>query len=422
MHSQIKSLLIDNNKINKFKSLATNLVLSTLLLTLLSCSKQATVTDTIRPALAYKITANSRTDIDVYAGEIRARIEADHAFRVGGKMNKRLVDAGASVKRGQALAQLDPQDVKLTSEAARAQVNAQQTEADFATAELKRFRELFMKGFVSQSALDQKINVSNAALARLDAQKATANVAVNQASYTTLVAEMDGVVAQVMVEAGQVVVAGQAVMKIANPREKELIIFIPEAKISAFRQEAAAKNKVKRSIRVHLSSNPEKFYAAAIREIGGVADTVTRTYTARIAINAENEDIVLGMSGFAAFEGASTQDAIAVPLSSLYVRGNVTGIWQISADNKVSLKPVTVLQYRETTALIRSSTLKIGDSIVAAGVHKLLEGEMVKPIVDKEVKGDGKVAYAIDPAKIDTKIANARLPWISAPTTNNALK
>jgi membrane fusion protein, multidrug efflux system len=418
MHAKLNSLHDEKNKVIKYNSLKSRLVLSILLLALISCSKQEAAAPTIRPALAYKITAGNGADIDVYSGEIRARIEADHAFRVGGKMIKRLVDAGASVKRGQALAQLDPQDVKLTSEAARSQVNAQQTEADFAEAELKRFRDLFSKSFVSQSALDQKINVANAARARLDAQKANANVALNQAVYATLVAEMDGVVTQVMVEAGQVIAAGQAIMKIANPREKELIINIPEAKIGAFRQEIVAKNNAKRPIRVHLWSSPEKFYAATIREIAGAADTVTRTYTARIAITNENEAMALGMSGFAAFEGASTQGAIAVPLSSLYVKGTVTGVWQISTDNKVSLKPITVLQYRETTALIRAATLKVGDSIVAAGVHKLLEGEVVKPIIDKEVKGDGKVAYAIEPAKVDTKIANAWLPWSTTPNRN----
>jgi membrane fusion protein, multidrug efflux system len=405
MHAHANSLLKITNKPIKTNTLTHITVSVVIAMLVASCGKQDAVAPIIRPALSYKITAANVADTDVYSGEIRARVEADHAFRVGGKIAKRMVDTGASVKRGQVLAQLDPEDVKLQSAAARAQVNAQQTEADFALAELKRFQDLFAKGFVSQSALDQKINVANAARARLDAQKASANVALNQAGYASLTAEMDGVVAQVMAEAGQVVAAGQAVMKIADAREKELVIAIPEAKISQFRKDAKSNSNQKRPIRVSLSSNPEKVYLASVREIASAADVPTRTYSARIAISNENEDMALGMSGFASFEGASSQDAIAVPLSSLYVKGSVTGVWQIGADNKVSLKPVTVLKYRETTALIRAATLKMGDNIVAAGVHKLREGEVIKPIVDAEVKGDGKIAYVVEPQSTPSALA-----------------
>jgi RND family efflux transporter MFP subunit len=331
-------------------------------------------------------------DIDVYSGEIRARIEVDHAFRVGGKIARRLVDAGARVKRGQVLAELDPQDVTLAAEAARAQVAALQTEADFADAELKRFRDLFSKGFISQSALDQKVNVAAAARARLDAQKASANVSLNQAGYAKLVAQIDGVVTQVSAEAGQVVAVGQAVLKIADPSEMELAISVPESRVSDFRGAAA-----KRPIRVHLWSNPERFFDARVREVAGAADPTARTYATRISISvpaAAKDSVSLGMSAFAAYVGTQATGTFSVPLSSLYVQANNAGVWKIAADGKVSLKPVNVVQYRETSALISSTAVAPGDIIVAAGVHKLREGEVVRPIVDAQVKGDGKVAFA----------------------------
>ena len=384
------------------------------------CSKADVSAPIIRPALTYKITAANGANsasLDIYSGEIRARYEADHAFRIGGKMVKRLVDAGTTVKRGQALALLDPQDINLAAAAAVSQVSAQQTEADFAEAELKRFRDLFSKGFVSQSALDQKINVANAARARLDAQKATANVARNQAGYATLTAEMDGVVTMVAAEAGQVVAAGQVVMKIANPREKELVIAVPEAKIAAFRagadyhvgSNASASQKTNRAARVHLWSQPEKLYAARVREIAGSADPATRTYAARISIEGEGSEVGLGMSAYVAFDDANVAGAFVVPMAALYFKADQANVWVVSADGKVKLTAVTVLQYRETTALISSnataqtsptpdvnanataSLLKLSDIIVAAGVHKLREGEIVRPIVDKEIKGEAKV-------------------------------
>ena len=362
-----------------------------------------------RPALAYQIKAGAGSETELYAGEIRARVEVDHAFRVGGKIVQRMVDAGATVKKGQALARLDPQDIKLASDAATSQVAAQKTEADFAENELKRFRDLFTRGFVSQSALDQKISLANAAKARLDAVRAQAAVSLNQAGYAILVAEMDGVVTQVMAEAGQVVAQGQPVMRIANPKEKELSISAAESKLGDFRKvlaQADAKGATKNSganLRVALWSQPSKYYPARIREIAGAADPVTRTYAIRLSIQNPDEAIQLGMTAYAVFGTANESNTLSVPLSSIYVKGDpkgdVVGVWLIAADGKVSLKPVTVLQYRETSAFIEplggaAGGIKAGDLIVAAGVHKLREGEIVKPIIDQLIKGDGKVAYA----------------------------
>jgi RND family efflux transporter MFP subunit len=372
------------------------------------CENDAETANRVRPALAYRISDNSGVEADVYSGEIRARREADHAFRISGKMVARFVEQGGVVKRGQALAQLDPQDVKLAADSARANVNAAATEAAFAAAELNRFKDLFTKGFVSQSALDQKLNVANAAMARLEAARAQSSVSSNQAGYATLTAEHDGVVTQVMAEAGQVVAAGQAVLRIADPSEKELSISAPESKIADFRRLGATGAPV-RDLRVATWSQPEKYYSAKVREVSGAADPLTRTYAIRITLQNADENVQLGMSAFAVFVGANMADAVAVPLSALYIKnssgGMVTGVWQIGADGKVSLKAVTVIQYRENAALIKGG-VKAGDVIVAAGVHKLREGEVVKPIVDPQVTGDGKVAYApADGALADTKIA-----------------
>ena len=384
-----------NNTINPFyynHLLLTVLFGTALTLGISGCAKQEATPTQARPALAYKIPATSGIDNDVYAGDIRARIEADHAFRVGGKITQRLVDAGAVVKKGQALARIDPQDVKLAADASKSQVAAQQTEADFAFAELARFQDLFNKGFVSKSALDQKINAANAAKARLDAAHAQSNVTINQEGYATLTAETNGVVTQVMVEAGQVVAAGQAVMKIANPQEKELSISVPEAKLGEFK----GKGALPRELRVALWSNPEKYYKAKVREIGGAADPVTRTYAVRVSLLELDETIQLGMSAYAVFAGVNEANTLAVPLSAIYVRDKTTGVWLIAADGKVALKEVAVIQYRETSAIVKAAngSVKPGDIIVAAGVHKLREGEVVKPIVDAIVTGDGKVAHA----------------------------
>lgn len=376
----------------------------TLLACLGGCSKIEPVTNNLRPALAYRIGTISGVETDLYPGEIRARHEADHAFRISGKMVARLVDAGSVVKRGQQLARLDPQDTKLAADATNANAAAAETEATFADAEYRRFKDLFAKGFVSQSALDQKLNVANAAKARLESARAQASVSINQAGYAVLTAEQDGVVTQVMAESGQVVTAGQAVLRIADPGEKELSISVPEARIGEFRS-AGTSGAAPRALRVATWSFPDKYYQGKVREVGASADPVTRTYPVRVSIKNTDESVQLGMTAFALFVGAADSDTLAVPLSSLYVKGTITGVWQIANDGRVSLKPVNVLQYKENVALIKGG-VKAGDLIVAAGVHKLREGEVVKPVTDPQVTGDGKVAHApIDQVQAQQQVA-----------------
>jgi RND family efflux transporter MFP subunit len=359
-----------------------------------ACQKAGETAPAPRPALAFTIGTTAGADADVYPGEIRARHETDHAFRVGGKVIARLVDQGARVAKGQPLAKLDPQDTRLAADAAQASVAAAETEASFALAEYKRFQDLHNKGFVSQSALDQKLNVANAARARLESARAQASVSQNQATYTTLVAEFDGVVTQVFAEAGQVVGAGQPVLRIANPADKELLIFVPETKIGEFR--ANARTGGMREIRAATSSEPGQQFAARVREIGAAADPVTRTYPIRLTLVKPGEHVQLGMSGYAIVAGNGASDAVQVPLSAVLVKGASAGVFRIGAEGRLALVPVSVVQFTETRALVKGP-LRSGDTIVAAGVHKLREGEVVKVLSDPRITGDGKVAFVPEP-------------------------
>lgn len=363
-------------------------------LALTGCGGKTADTPAIRPALVFKIGEGAGIDAEVYPGEVRARVEADMAFRIGGKIVSRLVDQGATVRQGQPLAHLDPQDVKLAADASRAQVNATRAEYDFAEAEAKRFKTLLDKNFISQSAYDAKVNARDAAKARFESATAQAAVNSNQTSYATLVATQDGVVTQVTAEAGQVVAAGQPILRIANPREQEVSIFVSESRIGEFREA----NK-SRQMFIEVSSAPGKRYPAKVREIAAAADPTTRTYPVRVSFVQSDDNVRLGMTANVAFVGAADTNQIAVPLSALYQQGDKTLVWVIGPDNKVKPRAVTVVRFREASALI-TGPLKAGDQIVAAGVHKLQDGQQVKPVTDPLITGANEIAVVpLEPSR-----------------------
>src|SRR3546814_6393970 len=126
------------------------------------------------------------------------------------------------VKRGQALARIDASDYVLSVSAARDQMAAAEAESRQSDADLKRVEPLAAKGFVSGRSLDAARAEAQAAQARLRVAQANTRTALNQNAYTTLFADADGVVMSVAAEPGQVVSAGQPVVRPARAGPREL--------------------------------------------------------------------------------------------------------------------------------------------------------------------------------------------------------
>lgn len=288
-----------------------------------------------------------------HSGEVRARHETALAFRIGGKMLERKVDAGAAVKAGQVLARLDPADVRLAAEQAEAQ-------RALALAEAKRYRDLHARNFVSAAALDAKETA-------LASAKAQAGMARNQAAYATLAADHAGVVAAVLAEPGQVVSAGQPVLRIAMDGEREVAIAVPEGDVTGLKPGMTAE--------ISLWSG-DRAYQGKLRELSPAADPATRTYAARVSILDADAGLALGMTASVRF-GAESSPALVVPLAALFQQGEKFAVWIVGSDSTVSLKPVTVAGYTDAGAKIAAG-LQPGERIVAAGVHKLAAGQKVR--------------------------------------------
>ena len=159
---------------------------------------------------------------------MRARVESRLGFRVAGKITRRQAELGQHVKAGQVLAQLDPQDYQLAADAARAQHAAALTNRDLAAADLKRYRDLREQNFISGAELERRETTYKAAQAQLEQAQAQLASQGNQASYTTLVADVPGVITAIEAEPGQVVAAGTPVVRIAQDGARDVVFAVPE--------------------------------------------------------------------------------------------------------------------------------------------------------------------------------------------------
>lgn len=319
---------------------------------------------------AQKIAAAGEKNVSIYSGEVRGRYESQLSFQVGGKITRRFVELGSKVKPGDVLLQLDAKDIRQTVNIASAQVALTDSQLKLAASNLERYRQLYEKGAVSKAQYEQYLSSYEVAVAT--ARQASAQYAqgANQLDYSVLQADKAGVVAAISAEAGQVVGAGQAVVTLVQDGEREVEISVAEGRRAEFREGMTMK--------VKLWAMPDSVIKGTVREISPVADSVTRTYRARIALHQPPAEMTLGMTAAveAAEQTSGSVNSYEIPLSALYQSGSQPSVWVVQNDS-VTLRSVQTGNFGKNTVQVISG-LQPGDTIVTAGVQKLREGQKVR--------------------------------------------
>ena len=338
---------------------------------LLGCEQPKQQPTPPRPALVVTVGEKTSVSPTILIGEIRSRYETAQGFRISGKIIKRYVDVGAVVKKGQILAKLDNQDTGLTAKAARAQVQSAQADLALARAELDRLQQLYQRKFVSKQAIDIQEAKLKSAVALVKQTQAQATVLDNQAVYTDLRAEREGVVTEIHAEPGQVVAAGEAVVRIAIPEDREVSIAVPESSMQGI--------EINMSAEVRLWANPSRLYQGRIREVAPAADSVTRTFQIRVALQDADNQVRLGMTAGVRLYNTDSQDLLLPsPALTQYAGENV--VWVVNPENgQVQSRAVQTGMFREDGVIITQG-LQTGEQVVVAGVHTLVPGLVVRPV------------------------------------------
>lgn len=304
-----------------------------------------------------------------FSGVVVARTQSDLGFRVSGKVLERLVDTGQTVKRGQPLMRLDPIDLQLQARAQQEAVISATARARQTAQDEARYRRLVDAGAVSASTYDQNKAAADAAQAQLSAAKAQADVARNATSYALLLADADGVVVETLAEPGQVVSAGQAVVRLARAGQREAIVYLPETLRPAPGSTAQAT----------LYGSRDAAVPATLRLLSEAADATTRTYEARYVLQGALAQAPLGATiTLDIAQGQASTAALQVPIAAVYDPGNGPGVWVIAGEPaKVTWRPVQVLGVGDDAARV-TGQLEVGEQVVALGAHLLHDGEPVR--------------------------------------------
>jgi membrane fusion protein, multidrug efflux system len=356
-------------------------------LALTACSPAPVPTEPIRAVKLMTVGASALGAQTEYAGEVRARTESRLGFRVGGKLVQRPAQVGQRVNAGALLAQLDAQDLALSSQAAQAQVSAAQTQRDLASADLKRYQDLLAQGFVSGAEIERRQATLQSAEATLRQARAQGAVQGNQAGYARLVADGAGVVLAVDAEVGQVVAAGTPVVRVALDGPRDVVFAVPEDRMAALRAGQVAQVRLWSGGPVGASAPLD----AVVREVAASADPVTRTYQVKLALP-EGAAAPLGATAYVtmAAPAGTPQAAIKLPTSALMrsETGDRKGsaVWVFDAASGTVQPREVVVAGADGNEFVIASGLKPGDEVVAAGVHVLSPGQKVTRFVGAATK------------------------------------
>jgi RND family efflux transporter MFP subunit len=323
-----------------------------------------------RPVLVATVHYEAESPERSFVGTIRPRIETDMGFRVPGKVAKRLVEVGQTVDVGQPLATLDEVDLKLQAEQAEAELRAATGVLAQAAAAETRAKELRAKGWATDAQLDQAKAAADEARSRLNRAQRSVELTNNSLSYATLLADTRGVVTATLIDAGQVVAAGQTAVRVARFAEKEAVVAIPETLVARAKEGVAT---------VSLWSEPNKKYAAKLREIAPAADPATRTYLAKFSLPGAGDSVSLGMTATLTLCDPATTRVARLPLSALFSEGGDPSLYTVDDKGDVTLKPVAVKSYDSDNVVITGGVDE-GAKVVVLGVQKLDPAQKVRVV------------------------------------------
>ncbi len=334
--------------------------------------------EVIRPVKTVTLRSNGKGGLWQYYGTLQGGRRVDLSFRVAGPIRNIRVDKGASVKKGQLLATLDPRDYQ--TQLKQAQSNQAQAQAQYENAEanFKRYENLYKQKVVPRSTYDTYKTQMNVAESALNVAKATTTAVRDSLKDTELRAPFDGVIVDRMVESFQDVNAKQTIFILQDISMMEIVFNIPDTDVIWASKATSAPD----SIRAKFDAIPDKTFPLTLKEFVLQADRNTNTFPVT-AVMPQQKDVALlpGMTAVVEVEILDSEGGervFTVPQTAVVTSGDRTYVWRCENN---AVKRVTVRQnspHNNGFIDISSEQLKDGNKIVVAGAHLLHEGQKVR--------------------------------------------
>ncbi len=300
-------------------------------------------------------------------GDVRARVQSDISFRVGGKIIERLVDVGMPVKAGQLLARIDPQEQQADLEIAQASLQSAEAQRVQAQQNFDRQSRLFQTHVTSRSSLDAAQEALLTAQSAVHSAQANLEVAKDALSYTDLRADADGVITARSAEVGQVTQAAQTVFTLAHDGSRDAVFGVYESLFLG--------RTLEDKVSVTLLSDRSRKVDANIREISPTIDASTGTIRVKVGLNGDRSmPLGAAVAGFFRFK---SEKVISLPWSAMASKDGHPAIWVVNPQtSQVEMRMIEIADHQTGQFVVRSG-LAPGDIVVSGGAKFLRANEIV---------------------------------------------
>lgn len=326
----------------------------------------------VQAALPFATAKVQYREVDqTYAAEayVEAVKQSTVSAQISGRVVEVLFDVGDYVNKGDVIARIDEREVTQSFAGSQAQAAQAQATLVNAKANYERHRQLFARKFVSQAALDNALAQYKAAQAAAAAAGAGAGVAETTKGYATIVAPYSGVVAARLVEVGEMASPGKPLMTGFDPKDLRVVASIPQYKI----------DEVRHALRATVEFPAQrKWVQATSITLLPVADARTHTTRVRLNLPEDLRGVYPGLFARAYFTVGKAKKLL-VPQAAVVRRSEVTGVYVVDAQGKVSLRQVRLGEVQVNGDMEVLAGLASGETValdpVKAGIYLRQEGK-----------------------------------------------
>ena len=306
-------------------------------------------------------------------GIVEAEAAINLSFRIDGRLVERTVGIGETVRRGQVVARLDPQNEETGVQAANAQLLAARAQMVEAGNNFVRMRNLVAEHAVSRVQFDQAQANRKVTESLVESAQSQVTLARNRLSYTQLVSNVAGIVTAQGAEPGEVVGAGQ--MIVARGSGRDAVFDVPE------RVKDFAPANVQ--ITVVLVSDTTVTARGRVSEVSPRADPVTGTFRIKIRLINPPAGMRLGstVTGRMMLSAAA---GIELPASAVIRSGRQPAVWLVDPKTGTVSARNIIQRSSDADKVVVATGLKPGDVVVTAGVQALRPGQKVRLLESKK--------------------------------------
>jgi membrane fusion protein, multidrug efflux system len=335
-----------------------------------ACQPEAeTATPQVRPVRTVTVVKRDAGETVSYTGRIQAENETRLAFRISGRMVERPINVGDHVEPGQVVAKLEPQDELNALRTAQASVAAAQGQLNQAQSNYDRQKTLLARDIASRAQFEQAESAMKTARAQLDTAEAQLKAAKDRVSYTELRVDAGGTVVTTGAEPGEVVQAGQMIIRVARKDGRDAVFDVPAQLLRS-----APSNPV---ITVSLTDDAAVTATGRVREVSPQADPVTRTFEVKVGLTDPPAAMRLGSTVVGRMK-LDTAPVIEIPATALTESDRRPAVWVVDPkDMTVSLRNVEVARNDPATVAIAEG-LDSGEIVVTAGTQALHPGQKTR--------------------------------------------